>query len=50
MCVCLCEFMCTVHVEGVLRNQRVLDALNLELWEVVSCLMGVLGSWTWFHC
>lgn len=41
--VCVCVSLCA-HVEGVLRNQRVLDALNLELWKVVSCLLGVLGS------
>lgn len=41
MFVCLSEFMCTCA--GAQENQRVQDALELELQTAMTCLTWVLG-------
>lgn len=44
---CIC--MCTTCMLSVLRGQRALDPLELELWMVMSHHVNA-GNWTWVVC
>lgn len=44
MCMCLCEFMCTIYNAVTLGGQGTLDLQELELEEVLRCLVWLLGT------